>query len=240
MGDGGQARVGVLSVPRIYADGSRECVRVSIMTPRRANWILVWAVLPFVIWSNHDPHDRLTWWMEVLPVPIGFIALGIAARRGWRMSTLALVWIGIHMVVLLVGGHYTYARVPLGEWAREWFGSERNHYDRLGHLLQGIVPAIVCREILVRNRVFARRGWLNFTVVSFVMAFSACYELIEWGAAMVSAEAAESFLGTQGDNWDTQKDMFLAGVGCLIMLAVLRPLHDRSIGKLRESHGYGN
>ena len=240
MGDGGQARVGVLSVPRIFTDGFRECVRVSIMTPRRANWILVWAVLPFFIWSNHDPYDRLTWWMEVLPVPIGFIALGIAARRGWRMSTFALGWIGIHMVVLIVGGHYTYARVPLGEWAREWFGSERNHYDRLGHLLQGIVPAIVCREILIRNRVFARRGWLNFTVISFVMAFSACYELIEWAAALVSAEAAESFLGTQGDNWDTQVDMFLAGVGCMFSLAVLKPLHDRSIAKLEESDGRRN
>jgi putative membrane protein len=240
MGDGGQARVGVLSVPRIFDDTPGSSVSVWIMTPRRANWILVWAVLPFVIWSNHNPHDRLTWWMEVLPVPIGFIALGIAARRGWRMSTFALAWIGFHMVVLLVGGHYTYARVPLGDWVKEWFGSERNHYDRLGHLLQGIVPAIVCREILVRNRVFARRGWLNFTVISFVMAFSACYELIEWGAAMVSAEAAESFLGTQGDNWDTQKDMFLAGIGCLIALPVLRPLHDRSIGKLREPHGHGN
>jgi len=195
----------------------------------RPNLLLFLLILPWLLWSAWKPYDGLTWWLEVAPVFIGFVALAVAARRGWRLSTFALVLVGIHMVVLIVGGHYTYARVPLGEWAKEYFGSGRNHYDRLGHLLQGIVPAIICREILVRNRVYARRGWLNFTVISFCLGFSACYELVEWAAALLSKEASESFLGTQGDNWDTQTDMFLAGVGALISLFVLRPLHDRSL-----------
>jgi putative membrane protein len=195
----------------------------------RPNLILFLLVLPWILWSTWQPFDRLTWWLEVIPVFIGFIALATGARRGWRFSTFVLVWLGLHMVLLLVGGHYTYALTPLGDWMKDWFGFTRNHYDRIGHLFQGIVPALVCRELLIRNRVFARRGWLNFTVISFCMGFSACYELVEWAAALVSAEAAESFLGTQGDGWDTQMDMFLAGVGCLLALLVFKPLHDRSI-----------
>ncbi len=206
----------------------------------RPNLLLFLLVLPWIAWSAWKPYDRLTWWLETVPVFIGFIALGIAARRGWRLSGLALVLVGLHMVLLLVGGHYTYARTPVGEWMKDWLGSGRNHYDRLGHLFQGLVPAIVCREILLRNEVFARPGWLNFTVVSFCLGFSACYELIEWAAALVSREAAESFLGTQGDHWDTQMDMFLAGVGCIISLVLLRPLHDRSISKLQRSDGRGD
>lgn len=199
----------------------------------RPNLLLFLLILPWIAWSAWQPYDMLTWWLETLPVFIGFIALWVAARRGWRLSGLALVLVGLHMILLLVGGHYTYALTPPGEWMKAWLGSGRNHYDRVGHLFQGIVPAIICREILLRNGVFARPGWLNFTVVSFCLAFSACYELIEWAAALVSQEAAESFLGTQGDHWDTQMDMFLAGVGCIISLVVLRPLHDRAIAKLR-------
>ena len=206
----------------------------------RPNLLLFLLVLPWIAWSAWKPYDRLTWWLETVPVFIGFIALGIAARRGWRLSGLALVLVGLHMVLLLVGGHYTYARTPVGEWMKDWLGSGRNHYDRLGHLFQGLVPAIVCREILLRNEVFARPGWLNFTVVSFCLGFSACYELIEWAAALVSREAAESFLGTQGDHWDTQMDMFLAGVGCIISLVLLRSLHDRSISKLKRNDGRGD
>jgi putative membrane protein len=203
----------------------------------RPNLVLFLLVLPWILWSAWRPFDRLTWWLEVIPVFIGFIALAIGARRGWRFSSFVLVWLGLHMVLLLVGGHYTYALTPLGEWMKEWFGFTRNHYDRIGHLFQGIVPALVCRELLIRHRVFARRGWLHFTVISFCMGFSACYELVEWAAALVSAEAAESFLGTQGDGWDTQMDMFLAGVGALVALFLLKPLHDRSIASLPESHG---
>lgn len=204
----------------------------------RPNLLLFLLILPWILWSAWQPFDRITWWLEVIPVFIGFIALAIGARRGWRFSTFVLIWLGLHMILLLVGGHYTYALTPLGDWMKDWFGFTRNHYDRIGHLFQGIVPALVCRELLIRNRVFARRGWLHFTVISFCMGFSACYELVEWAAALVSAEAAESFLGTQGDGWDTQMDMFLAGVGSLIALFLLKPLHDRSIASLPESHGH--
>lgn len=204
----------------------------------RPNFLLFLLILPWFLWSVWRPYDRLTWWLEVIPVFIGFIALTVAERRGWHLSNFALVLVGLHMVVLLVGGHYTYARVPLGEWWKEWFGWHRNHYDRLGHLMQGIVPAVICREVLVRNHVFARRGWVSFTVISFVLAFSACYELVEWAAALATGDAAESFLGTQGDVWDTQTDMFLAGIGSLVSLLFLRPLHDRSIAFQSDPHGH--
>lgn len=200
------------------------------------NLILLAVMIPVTAWSAWRPFDVLTWWMEVLPVFIGFIAIFIAQARGWRLSNFALWLIGFHMIVLLIGGHYTYARVPIGEWASQLCGAERNHYDRLGHVTQGLVPAILCREIFLRNGVLARRGWLGFCVLSFCLALSATYELIEWAAAIISAEAAESFLGTQGDSWDTQWDMFLAGVGALVALTILPGLHNRSMASLGQSH----
>lgn len=198
-----------------------------------ANFLLLGLIAPFVAWSAWEPYDRYTWWLEVIPVFLGFIALFIAqAKTGWRFSNLAMALIALHMIVLLVGGHYTYARVPAGAWVGELMGWQRNHYDRLGHVMQGLVPAIVCREIFLRIRVIAHRGWLHFCVVSVCLAISATYELIEWAAALVSAEAAASFLGTQGDGWDTQWDMFLAGMGALSAVFCLARVHDRSIGKL--------
>ncbi len=138
----------------------------------------------------------------------------------------------MHMLLLIVGGHYTYARVPLGNWVAETFNLSRNHYDRLGHFAQGLVPAVICREIFIRLHVITRRGWLGFCVVSVCLAISATYELLECAAALISAEAAESFLGTQGDVWDTQSDMFLAGMGALIAVLLLPRVHDRSIAFL--------
>jgi putative membrane protein len=190
---------------------------------------------PAIAWSAWLPFDRITWWLEVIPAFIGFIALVVAQGKGWRLSHLALFLVGFHMLVLLVGGHYTYALVPAGEWASHLFGFQRNHYDRLGHFTQGLVPAIICREIFLRNGVLARRGWLGFCVLSFCLAFSATYELVEWLTALISAEASESFLGTQGDVWDTQWDMFLAGVGALSALVFLSRAHDRSIARLEQS-----
>ncbi|MCX6845607.1 MAG: DUF2238 domain-containing protein [Verrucomicrobia bacterium] len=196
------------------------------------NFLLLCGILPALVWSAIEPFDRLTWWLEVAPVLIGFTALFIAQAKGWRFSNLALWLIALHTLVLIVGGHYTYARVPIGDWLRDEFDLERNHYDRLGHLLQGFVPAILLREIFLRNGVLARKGWLGFCVISFCLGFSAFYELVEWAAALISAEAAESFLGTQGDHWDTQWDMFLCGVGAIAALLFLSRMHNRSIGKI--------
>jgi putative membrane protein len=197
------------------------------------NFLLLAAITPVIAWSAWCPYDRLTWWLEVTPVFLGCIALFIAqAKTGWRFSNLAMVLIALHMIVLLVGGHYTYARVPAGDWLGGLMGWERNHYDRLGHIMQGLVPAIVCREIFLRIRVIAHRGWLGFCVVSVCLAISATYELLEWAAALVSVEASASFLGTQGDGWDTQWDMFMAGVGALGAVFLLSRIHDRSMKRL--------
>jgi len=190
------------------------------------------AALVFV-WSAIGPKDALTWGMEVAPAVIGAVLLA-ATRKRFPLTPLAQGWIAAHMIVLMVGGHYTYAEVPLFDWIRDLFHFERNHYDRVGHFAQGFVPALLCREILLRRGVLARRAWLPFVVISFCLALSATYELIEWAAALVMGQGADAFLGTQGDPWDTQTDMFLAGVGAAASLAVLRRAHDRQLAVLRE------
>ena len=205
------------------------------MSKFHPNFLLLALISPVVAWSAWQPYDRPTWWMEVVPVFLGFIGLFIAQSKGWRFSNFALWLIVFHMLVLLVGGHYTYARVPAGDWVSKMLGLTRNHYDRLGHVTQGLVPAIICREIFLRTGVLARRGWLGFCVISFCLALSAVYELVEWLAAVISAEAAESFLGTQGDAWDTQWDMFLAGCGATAALVFLSRWHDLSMKQLGNS-----
>lgn len=196
------------------------------------NIILLILIVPVMAWSAWEPYDRLTWWLEVCPVFAGFIALFIAQAKGWRFSNLAMVLIALHMILLIVGGHYTYARVPIGDWAKETFDLSRNHYDRLGHIFQGLTPAILCRELFLRRKIVAVRGWMSVLTVSLCMAISAIYELLEWAAALVSAEAAESFLGTQGDNWDTQTDMFCALIGAIGAVVLLRFAHNRSMRKI--------
>ncbi len=196
------------------------------------NVILLILIVPILGWSAWEPYDSLTWWLEVCPVFAGFIALFIAQAKNWRFSNLSMVLIALHMILLIVGGHYTYARVPIGDWAKEAFDLSRNHYDRLGHIFQGLTPAILIREVFMRNRIVAKRGWMSVLTVSFCMAVSAIYELIEWAAALVSAEAAESFLGTQGDHWDTQTDMFCALLGATGAVVLLRFAHNRSMRKL--------
>lgn len=153
----------------------------------------------------------------------------IATRKRFPLTPLAYWLILLHASVLMVGGHYTYAEVPAGDWLRDLVGGERNNYDKLGHLAQGFVPAIVAREILLRNRVIGRRGWLSFLIVCICLAIAAVYELLEWWVALISEEAAESFLGTQGYVWDTQSDMFLAGVGAVLALVILGRIHDRQL-----------
>lgn len=203
---------------------------------RRLIWFLG-LLLPVLAWSGIGPHDRLTWWLEVGPVLVG-VPLILAVRNRFPLSTLLLGLVWVHAVILIVGGHYTYARVPLGDWAMEWFGWTRNNYDKLGHLAQGFVPAILTREILLRTSPLRDRGdgrpsrWLGFLTVSVCLGFSAFYELLEWLAAELSGEAAEAFLGTQGYVWDTQSDMAWALGGAILALVLLSRTHDRSMTRV--------
>jgi len=218
---------------------------------------LVWFALllaPVLGWSAIKPHDFFTWLLEVFPIFIG-LPLAFAVHRRFPLSGLLLVLLWLHSVILIVGGHYTYAKVPLGDWAMQWFGWSRNNYDKLGHFAQGFVPAILTREILLRTSPLglgwsprsaraepARSAgstsgpsrWLGFLVVSVCLAFSAFYELLEWAVAELSGAAADDFLGTQGYAWDTQTDMALALVGAVAALLLLARAHDRSMGKVVE------
>lgn len=203
---------------------------------------LVWfcgLLAPVLVWSAIRPHDRFTWFLEVVPVLIG-VPLALAVQRRFPLSSLLLVLLWWHSVILIVGGHYTYARVPLGDWAMEWFGWTRNNYDKIGHFAQGFVPAILTREILLRTSPLGDRGegrssrWLAFLCVSVCLAFSAFYELVEWWVAVASGAAADDFLGTQGYVWDTQSDMAWALGGAMAALLLLGWLHDRSLARLRQ------
>jgi len=204
------------------------------------------ALLPVVIWSWIAPQDRFTWWLEVAPALIG-VPLMLWLQKRFPLSTMLLALLWLHIVVLLVGGHYTYAKVPLFDWLRDLTGGARNNYDKLGHFTQGFVPAILTREILLRTSPLGGRGgkafdpvaprpsrWLSFLVGSVCLAFSALYELIEWLTAISTGEAAEAFLGTQGDVWDTQTDMAWALVGAIVALVFFSHWHDRSVAKVLE------
>lgn len=194
-------------------------------------------VAPVAAWSAWEPKDRFTWWLETAPVFAG-VGLAWAARGRFPLSRLLLVLLWAHAVILLVGGHYTYAEVPAGEWLRELTGGARNNYDKLGHLAQGFVPAMLAREILLRTsplgdaRARPASAWLGFLCGSIALAFSALYELIEWRVALATGEGADAFLGTQGYVWDTQSDMGCALVGAMLALILLSRFHDRSLEKL--------
>lgn len=181
-----------------------------------------------LVWSGWAPFDRTTWWLEVFPILIAAPVLLATARR-FPLSPLLYGLLAVHAVILMVGGHYTYARVPLGFWVQDLLGLARNHYDRLGHFAQGFVPAILVRELLLRTSPLRRGRWLVVLVTAVCLAFSACYEFIEWWAALAGGESAEAFLGTQGDVWDTQWDMFLALVGAIVAQFTLGRVHDRQI-----------
>ena len=196
--------------------------------------ILLAGVALVLAWSAWQPYDRLTWWLEVFPALAALVVL-FATYRRFQFTTLTYILIALHMCVLFVGGHYTYARVPLFDWLRPIFGWHRNHYDRLGHIMQGFVPAIVTREVFIRLHVLKRPSWQPFLVVCVCLAISAFYELIEWWTAEASGSAAEAFLGTQGDPWDTQWDMFMALVGSVSALALLSSIHDRQLAAARFS-----
>lgn len=195
---------------------------------------LLGLVSALLAWSAIGPYDRLTWWLEVAPVLVAAPVLILTARR-FPLTTLAYVLIAAHAAVLIVGGHWTYSRVPFGFWLQDLLGFERNPYDRIGHLFQGFVPALLARELLLRTSPLRPGGWLSFLVVSVCLAISVVYELIEWAAALIAGGASIEFLGTQGDVWDTQWDMMLAGVGALLALLLLARIHDRQLAKLPVS-----
>ena len=189
-------------------------------------------VLVALVISGINPHDRATWWMEVAPVLIAAPIL-IATYRRFPLTTLLYVLIVVHALVLIYGGAYTYARVPLGFWLQDLLALERNPYDRVGHFMQGFVPAMLAREIFIRGGLVTGRRMTAFLSACVALAFSAFYELIEWWAALALGQGAHEFLGTQGDPWDTQADMFLALIGALLALALLSRMQDRQIQALR-------
>lgn len=195
-------------------------------------WVVVFVSV--LVWSGIHPKDQLTWLLEVLPAMVGGLILALTVRR-FPLTPLLYSLILIHAIILMVGGHYTYAEVPLFDVIGDWFGATRNNYDKLGHFAQGFVPVMIAREIVIRQSVFRSRTWANFFVVCFCLALSAFYELIEWWVALASDEAADAFLGTQGYVWDTQSDMAFALVGAVSGLVLLSRLHDRQIDRLAES-----
>jgi putative membrane protein len=200
-----------------------------VSPPRgREPFALLAAAAVLLAWSAVRPHDYFTWLLEVAPILIGVPVL-VATYRRFPLTPLLNRLVFVHAVILMVGGHYTYAEVPFGFWMRDAFGFARNHYDRIGHFAQGFVPAILARELLVRRGVVRPGGWLFFIVTCVCLAFSAFYELIEWWTALLTGSAATAFLGTQGDQWDTQWDMFLALVGALTSQLLLRRIHDRQM-----------
>jgi putative membrane protein len=201
---------------------------LQLTRPRSATWVAVFAGC--LLWSGIEPKDTVTWVLEVLPAILAAVVL-FATRKRFPLTRLAYVLILVHCVILMIGGHYTYAEVPAGDWFRDLFDPPRNNYDKLGHLAQGFIPAIVAREVVIRLQVFNGAAWRNFFIVSFCLAVSALYELIEWWVALLSDEAAEAFLGTQGYAWDTQSDMFLALVGAVLGLLLLGRVHDRQLAE---------
>ena len=193
-----------------------------------ALWLLIFSAV--FIWSAISPHDIFTWFLEVLPAMLGLIILAVTFKV-FPLTSLTYWLILIHAVILMIGGHYTYAEVPLFNWLRDTFDLSRNHYDKVGHFAQGFIPAIIAREILIRKSPLKPGKWLFWIVVSICLAISAFYELIEWWVALVNKQAAEAFLGTQGYVWDTQSDMGFALIGAIAALVLLSKMHDRQLNE---------
>lgn len=194
--------------------------------------VLAGLTLAALLASGIAPYDRLTWWLETAPVMIG-VPLLLLTHHRFPLTPLVVRLLFVHGLILMLGGHYTYARVPLGLWVQDWLDLARNHYDRLGHLAQGFIPAMLAREILLRQTPLRPGGWLFLLTTSVVLAFSACYEFVEWGSALALGGDADAFLATQGDVWDTQWDMFLAFVGAMIAQRLLARTHDRQLAVAR-------
>ena len=199
--------------------------------PNGKSYLWLGVFFAVLIWSGIEPKDRLTWVLEAGPAIIGLLVMA-KTRQSFPLTPLLYFWILLHCVVLMVGAKYTYAEVPLFDWISKVFAWERNNYDKVGHFMQGFVPALIAREILLRKEVVSENGWRNFIVLSICLAFSAFYELIEWWAALLIGEDADAFLGTQGYVWDTQSDMGLALLGAICSLLVMQKEHDRQIKRL--------
>ena len=199
--------------------------------PKSLHATLLIVGLAILAWSAWKPHDYFTWILEVFPAVIAGVVLVVIYPR-FRFTSLVYVLILIHAAILMIGGHYTYAEMPLFSWLQDEFHLARNYYDRLGHIAQGFVPAMIVREILIRNAVVNGRRWLFFIVCSIALAISACYEFFEWWVAVASGTAADSFLATQGDVWDTQWDMFMALCGAIVAQLTVAGIHDRQLRAL--------
>lgn len=187
-------------------------------------------------WSGIDPHDYFTWILEVFPAILGLVALAVTYRR-FQFSDMTYVFIVVHCYILFVGGHYTYAEVPLFNWVRDTFGQSRNNYDKVGHFVQGFVPAMIARELFIRLEIVKRGAWMSFLTVTVCATISVLYELLEWFVAVTSGQSAEAFLGTQGDIWDTQSDMLMAIIGASVMVLFFSRLHDRQVGNAMKKPG---
>jgi putative membrane protein len=195
-------------------------------------WLLVFVLV--LIWSAIRPHDYFTWFLEVLPAILGILILALTFRE-FQFTSLAYRLILIHSIILMIGGHYTYAEVPIFNWIRDAFDMSRNNYDKVGHFAQGFFPAIIAREILIRKALLKQGKLLSFIVVCICLAISAFYELVEWWVVIVTGSAAEAFLGTQGDIWDTQSDMFFALIGAITSLIFLSKIHDNALSHIYNS-----
>ena len=191
------------------------------------DWTVVGLAL-FLVWSGIDPFDRLTWALEVCCV-VAAIALWVLWLRRLPATAVTFWVVVVHAVILVVGGIYTYAHVPIGLWVQEWMGRPRNDYDRLGHFIQGFAPALIWREVFIRKAIVAGRGWLSVIVVGMCLAFSALFELLEFASALLLGEDSINFLGAQGDVWDAQWDMLFCMVGAAMAVAMLGPMQDRQI-----------
>ena len=194
--------------------------------------LLILFVLVFV-WSAINPHDYFTWMLEVLPAVIGLAVLAATFNK-FRFTDLVYTLILIHCCILFVGGHYTYAEVPLFNWIRDVLHQSRNNYDKVGHLAQGFVPALIVRELFIRMEVVNKKGWLNLIIISICMAISVTYEFIEWFVSILSGESGDSFLGTQGYIWDTQSDMLYATIGAILGIFIFSKYQDKQIRKIES------
>ena len=212
--------------------GGRRIIEISKnVEPFHIGLLLIYFAV--MIWSLINPNDLFTWSLEIFPAVIGLMVI-IVTYNQFRLTNLVYFLVLVHAIILIVGGHYTYAEMPIFNWLRDTFHLDRNYYDRLGHFAQGFIPAIIAREILLRKSGLNKGKLLSFITISICLAISASYELVEWGVAVATGSAADAFLGTQGDIWDTQWDMFMALWGAIISLVLMSHLHDKFLRKINR------